>query len=56
LEDLTLADMQSVEPQINEAVFDVLGLEKSVESRKSYGGTAPNNVRAAIANWKERLK
>lgn len=56
LEELSLDDMQEVEPQISDAVFDVLGLEKSVESRKSYGGTAPDNVRAAVANWKERLK
>lgn len=56
LEDLSLKDMQSVEPQITQAVFDVLGLEKSVESRQSYGGTAPKNVKAQIARWKETLK
>lgn len=56
LEELTLEDMQGVEPEITKDVFGVLGLENSVESRKSFGGTAPDNVRQAIATWKERLK
>ena len=55
LEKLTLADMQGVEPRITEAVFDVLGVEKSVRSRKSYGGTAPANVRAQAKRWIARL-
>lgn len=56
LEELTLEDMQGVEPEITKDVFGVLGLENSVESRKSFGGTAPDNVSQAIARWKERLK
>ena len=37
--------MQSVEPRITEDAFGVLGVERSVKSRTSYGGTAPANVR-----------
>ena len=48
LADLTLAQMQSVEPKITEAIFDVLSVEASVASRTSYGGTAPDNVREQI--------
>ncbi len=55
LEDLSLADMQTVEPRITTAVFEVLGVENSVASRASYGGTAPNNVRAQARRWLERL-
>ena len=55
LEKLSLADMQGVEPGITQAVFDVLGVEKSVRSRKSYGGTAPANVRAQAKRWVARL-
>ncbi len=55
LADLSLADMQSVEPGITDAVFGVLTVERSVASRRSYGGTAPERVREAIAAWKERL-
>ena len=55
LPDLTLAQMQSVHPAITEAVFDVLGVHNSVASRQSYGGTAPDQVRAQVARWKEIL-
>ncbi len=56
LEELSLQDMQAVEPQITADVFAVLGVEKSVASRTSYGGTAPDNVRQQAAKWIERLK
>jgi argininosuccinate lyase len=55
LDELTLADMQSVEPGITAAVFGVLSVEKSVLSRRSYGGTAPANVRAQARRWLARL-
>ena len=42
-----LADMQKVEPGITDDVFKVLSVDRSVQSRTSYGGTAPKNVRAA---------
>ncbi|MGB1216214.1 MAG: argininosuccinate lyase, partial [Pikeienuella sp.] len=56
LPDLTLADMQNVSAGITQGVFDVLGVHNSVNSRQSYGGTAPDQVRARIADWKEALK
>jgi len=55
LPDLTLAQMQSVHGQITADVFNVLGVHNSVASRQSYGGTAPAQVRAQIARWKEKL-
>ncbi|WP_113890024.1 argininosuccinate lyase [Roseiarcus fermentans] len=55
LESLTLADLQSVEKQITAEAFGVLGVERSVESRTSYGGTAPANVRAQAEAWLTRL-
>src|SRR6186713_2569004 len=45
LDKLSLADMRAVEPRITDEVFSVLSVDKSVESRTSYGGTAPANVR-----------
>ena len=56
LPDLTLADMQTVHPGIRAEVFDVLGVENSVRSRMSYGGTAPDQVRAQVARWSDLLK
>jgi argininosuccinate lyase len=55
LEDLSLGEMQGVEPGITQEIFAVLGVENSVNSRTSFGGTAPSQVRAAIAAAKEKL-
>ena len=55
LPDLTLAQMQTVHPGIRAELFEVLGVENSVRSRISYGGTAPDQVRAQVARWKEIL-
>jgi argininosuccinate lyase len=55
LPDLTLDQMKSAHSAITEGVFAVLGVDNSVKSRTSYGGTAPDQVRAQIARWKERL-
>ncbi|MEP5728456.1 MAG: argininosuccinate lyase [Sulfitobacter sp.] len=55
LPDLTIAQMQAVHADITESVFDVLGVENSVNSRMSYGGTAPAQVRAQIERWKDLL-
>ncbi len=56
LEDLSLAEMRAVEPRIGKEVFTVLGIENSVRSRTSFGGTAPKNVRAQARLWLRRLK
>ncbi|MCK0126764.1 argininosuccinate lyase [Gelidibacter sp. F2691] len=55
LPDLSLEDMQSVNAQITDEVFGVLGVHNSVASRTSYGGTAPSEVRKQIARWTEIL-
>ena len=55
LEELSLAEMQGVEPRIGQEVFEVLGVQNSVASRTSYGGTAPDNVRAQARRWLEAL-
>lgn len=56
LERLPLDAMQAVEPGITNDVFSVLSPEKSVSSRKSYGGTAPQNVRKMARSWLKRLE
>ncbi|WP_323021497.1 argininosuccinate lyase [Pararhodobacter sp.] len=55
LPDLTLAEMQTGHPGITQEVYSVLGVDNSVRSRVSYGGTAPSNVEAQVARWKEAL-
>ena len=55
LAELSLEDLQSIEPGITDGVFSVLGVEESVASRNSPGGTAPERVRAAAAAARARL-
>jgi argininosuccinate lyase len=55
LPELSLAEMQTAHPDITQEVYSVLGVENSVRSRQSYGGTAPDQVCAQIARWKAAL-
>jgi argininosuccinate lyase len=55
LEALPLQAMLEVHPAITPAIFDVLSVEASVASRRSEGGTAPENVRREAQRWIERL-
>jgi len=49
LHELSLAQLQAIDARIDARVYDVLSVDASVASRTSFGGTAPANVRAAIA-------
>lgn len=55
LAELSLEEMQAVEPRITKDVYEVLTVERSVASRRSQGGTAPERVREAIAAARERF-
>ena len=55
LAQLPLQELQSLEPGVTEAVYKVLTPEASCASRQSFGGTAPEQVRMRIAEWKLRL-
>ncbi|MEL7462087.1 MAG: argininosuccinate lyase, partial [Pseudomonadota bacterium] len=55
LPDLDLETLQAAHPAITNAVYGVLGVDNSVKSRTSYGGTAPERVRAQTRAWKEKL-
>jgi argininosuccinate lyase len=56
MEKLPLAALQGVEPRITSDVFSVLSVENSVKSRKSHGGTAPQNVAKSAKAWLKRLE
>ncbi|GJD69937.1 Argininosuccinate lyase [Methylobacterium gnaphalii] len=55
LEELSLSAMQEVEPRLTDAIYGVLGVENSVRSRTSYGGTSPVNVQAQAERWLKEL-
>jgi argininosuccinate lyase len=53
---LPLSELQALHPGLTEKVYAVLTPEASAASRRSYGGTAPDQVRAQIERWKEILR
>jgi argininosuccinate lyase len=55
LDGLSLTEMQEAEPGITDEIYSVLGVDNSVASRTSFGGTAPSNVREAAGRWREQL-
>ena len=56
LAELSLAEMQAVEPRITAEVFGVLTVDASVASRRSFGGTAGENVAREAARWLAALR
>ena len=55
LENLSLGELQAVDPRIDAGAFEVLGVDASVRSRTSEGGTAPERVRVAALAARDRL-
>jgi argininosuccinate lyase len=49
LDQLSLSELQTIDPRIDERVFAALSVEASVAARTSYGGTAPEQVKARVA-------
>ena len=52
---LSLEELRAVHPGILPEVYQVLGVDNSVASRASYGGTAPAQVLAQVRRWQEAL-
>ncbi len=55
LEDLSLEEMRLISSEIDESVYEVLSVEASAAARKSFGGTAPECVRKAVAAARTKL-
>ena len=55
LSDMSLADLQKFSPLVGADVFEVLTLEGSVAARNHIGGTAPQQVKLAIARARQQL-
>jgi argininosuccinate lyase len=52
---MPLKEAHTIDARITQAALDALSVEHSVESRASYGGTAPARVREQVARWREAL-
>ena len=55
LDQLSLGELQAIDARIDQGVFAALSVEASVAARASYGGTAPVEVRARVAEARARL-
>ncbi|HWA19242.1 MAG TPA: argininosuccinate lyase [Devosia sp.] len=55
LDGLTIEDFKFIDQRIDSRIHKVLSVEASVRARKSYGGTAPENVLVQAARWKSML-
>ncbi|MNC75803.1 Argininosuccinate lyase 1 [compost metagenome] len=55
LAEMSLDELRQFSDQITDDVFAVLTLEGSVNARDHIGGTAPNQVRAAVARGQALL-
>jgi argininosuccinate lyase len=55
LNDLTLDDLKSFSPLIEQDVFEALSLEQTVATKAQFGGTSPERVAAALISARARL-
>ena len=53
LEQLNLEDLKKIEPKLTNDVFKVFNLKKSVNSKKSFGGTSFDNIKKMIKKYKK---
>ncbi|MDX1962473.1 MAG: argininosuccinate lyase [Pirellulales bacterium] len=55
LADLSLAELQSVHPDLDASLYQVLGVEQAIARFVSYGSTAPTEVDRQIGIWEEKV-
>lgn len=55
LSDLPLEDFHEALPELDESVYDVLGVERAVAAMQSFGSTAPEQVKKQVEKWKKEL-
>ena len=55
LADLPLPAFQQADASLDASVYEVLGVDKAVQAFRSYGSSAPAEVRRQIDRWKQEL-
>ncbi|EQB30533.1 argininosuccinate lyase [Sphingobium ummariense] len=55
LAELSIETLKAIDPRIDDRIYAVLTVDASVASRRSHGGTAPDQVRARIAQAREEM-
>ena len=56
LSDLPLDEFRAALPELDESVYEVLGVERAVAAMQSYGSTAPEQVKKQVEIWKKRVE
>ena len=56
LADLSIEEFREAHADLDESIYDVLGVEKAIAAMTSEGSTAPDRVRQQVAHWKEKLQ
>jgi len=56
LAELSLEDYRTIEPKLDQRVYQVLGAKQAVSAFVSYGSTSPKQVATQLAAWKTRLE
>ena len=54
LEDLNISDLKKIEPKLTKEIIEVFNLKKSVNSKKSFGGTSFGNIKKMIIKYKKK--
>ena len=54
LEDLNISDLKKIEPKLTKEITEVFNLKKSVNSKKSFGGTSFGNIKKMILKYKKK--
>jgi len=55
LDDLSIEELKKIVPELTTDVLNVFSLKKSINSKKSYGGTAFDNIKKMIIKYKKQL-
>ena len=55
LADLPLDVFRAADSSLDDSVYGVLGVERAVAAFRSYGSTAPAEVKKQVARWKEKV-
>ena len=55
LNELTIDELKKIEPKLTDDVLKVFSLKNSINSKKSYGGTAFDNIKKMIVKYKKQI-
>jgi len=56
LDQLSLSDVKKIYKELDKNVFKILNIKNSMNSKRSYGGTASNNVEMMIRKYKKEIR